>query len=199
MTKNALAIILAAGKSERMNFPKSLLPFDDNFNFIEKIIYEYKKFNCNRILCVVNERDEKIIKKLKIFDSKVIVNTKLELGRFYSVKMAVNEYVDANFEYCFLQNIDNPFVNQDVLKAIFENKNENSFTTPIFNFKGGHPILISKNIACYLHEKSKNDSNLKTELNNFNRIKIKVDDEKILANINTKEIYEKYFNRKIDF
>lgn len=187
------AIILAAGKSERMNFPKSLLKFAENQTFIEKIVREFYNFGCEKIFIVTNERDFHDLKKINLINSTLIINNRLDLGRFFSVKLGLLEALSTKSEYFFFHNTDNPFLNQNILNLLFDAKSENSYITPFYNDKGGHPVLISRKIAEYLKKESSIDSNLKEELAKFARINIEIDDEKILANINNKEIYDKYF------
>lgn len=195
--KNVSAIILAAGKSERMEFPKSLLKYNFEYTFIEKIAKEFFDFNCNEIIIITNERDYKNFISLELSFCKIIINRFLDLGRFYSVKLGISEFLKSNSEYFFIQNIDNPFINQDLLKLLYENKNINSYSAPYYNEKGGHPILISRKLGEVLEKKNENNTDLKKELSKFEKIKTETNDKNILTNINTKQLYNEYFNFEI--
>jgi molybdenum cofactor cytidylyltransferase len=194
-TKSISSIIFAAGLSERMDHPKSLLFFDEKRTFLEKIVAEFQNFGCDSIYIVVNERDLQEIQNLNFKNIKLIINTRLDLGRFFSIKLGLLEALKSNSDYFFFHNIDNPFLNQNILNQLVEVKDEKFFIIPYYHGNGGHPILIPRKIAKYLKKESSIDSNLKEELSKFGKIKIEIDDEKILANINTKEIYTKYFGQ----
>ncbi|MBT3207804.1 MAG: NTP transferase domain-containing protein [Bacteroidetes bacterium] len=188
-TKNNIsAIILAAGNSERMNFHKAFLRFDNKTTFLEKIIDEYLNFGVNEIVVVLNNNSCKRL-NFNEFNKqkkcKLIINPAPELGRFYSLKLALNEI---NTEFCFVQNVDNPFVNENILEKLFINRNADACTVPVFETKGGHPIIINNHIKSEIL-KSPNHLILNEFLKNYQNRKIEVDDKSVLININTKQDY----------
>jgi len=200
MKKNISALILAAGKSERMNFPKPLLKFTESKTFIEKIVEEFILFNVKEIVIVTNSIIYNDLIKLKIIKEnfnliKIIVNTKLELGRFYSVKLGISEILKSNTNYTFLHNCDNPFVNQEVLKKLYEFKNKNNYIIPFFENKGGHPILIPTKVLKKLFICDDN-SMLNKELSKFSSKNLEINDNNILININNVETYNLFIDSK---
>lgn len=192
------AIILAGGKSERMDYPKPYLVYN-NTTFIAKIISEYEKIGCSKVIVVIN-KDFYVstwTNYLKTLSGKAefLVNHFPKLERFYSVKLGI-EAVQKNCDYCFIQNIDNPFVDQELLTTLIENRNENGFTLPVYQGKGGHPVLVSKKIIEYINERESIDLNLKNVLHLFDRREVKVNREDILFNINTPEDYNRIVLKK---
>ncbi|MDQ1265664.1 MAG: molybdenum cofactor cytidylyltransferase [Bacteroidota bacterium] len=180
-------VILSAGKSERMGQPKALLQFDDRRRFIDKILEEYLDFGCGNIVAVVNESGIDYINNKG--DIKIVINKRLECGRFYSMKLGMQNIGDMNC--CFIQNIDNPFVNKDILNLLYSRRDTNLYIVPSYRGKGGHPILIGRKIIDEIKEESVNDLNLKDYLKRFDRKFVDTEDDKILLNINTPEDYEK--------
>jgi len=149
----------------------------------------FNKFYCNTYLKnfeIIISNNQKI---------KIIINTKLELGRFYSVKLGINEILKSNTDFTFLHNTDNPFVNQIILNKLFENKEDNFYNVPTFETQGGHPILISNTILKEL-QKYEDNSLLNKELSRFNKKKISTNDKNILININDLETYNLNTNIK---
>ena len=65
-----------------------------------------------------------------------------------------------------------------------------------FNGKSGHPVMISKNISLRINEIKVTNYNLRNILKEFPKTEVEVNDEGILANINTKEDFEKYLYGK---
>jgi len=192
--KEFSAIILAAGKSERMGFPKLSLKYDDKHSFIEHIVSEYLCFGCKEIILVVNEagRNYLIMNKIKFPEEvKITINEYPDWHRFYSLKIGAKSL--SEIRSVFIHNVDNPFVNNSILNELFDNINIADYISPEFKEKGGHPFLISEKIIKEITKTEENQKHLKEFLNQFPKIKVTVDDENILVNINILEDYVKYF------
>lgn len=188
--KNIGVVILAAGESSRMNSPKVYLKYDLNRRFIDKIIDEYKDIRISNIVVVVNNNN---VDKLNLNDDiTVVVNKHLEYERFYSIKLGIEKI--ENCDFCYIQNIDNPFVNDVILRNLYFKRNINGATIPVYNEKGGHPVLIGRDVMKKIKETNGTILNFKEILSEFPCNKIEIDDESILTNINTPEDYKKYFN-----
>lgn len=192
------AIILAAGKSSRMGFQKLMLMHSNEQTFLERFITEYNDMGCSEIVVVVNKEGSKAIeeKEMKLpANVKLILNNYTDWGRFYSLKIAAK-----NLEHkgpVFMHNIDNPFVNQELLKALAENLGEADFIAPTYMGRGGHPILISAGFAAKIANESNCKLNLKEYLAQYNKKKMEVKHEHILLNINTQEEYKKWLDTKL--
>lgn len=196
MSKEKLVsvIILAAGNSERMGFPKALLKWNERITFLEKICNEYAAFGCEEIILVINKDLSNLILKKHLTLPKnlsIVVNEQLELGRMYSMFLGVDKWNHQGF--CFVQNIDNPFVNADTLKNIFMNRNEDHAIVPVCGGKRGHPILINKKIADRISALKFFDLTLKTLINESGITEVPVNDSGILQNINTPNEYKNLF------
>ncbi|MBM3416972.1 MAG: hypothetical protein FJY20_11150 [Bacteroidetes bacterium] len=194
--KNSIsAIILAAGQSERMNQPKPFLLFDEKRNFLDKINGTYISADIQQIILVVNPAIESDVKRFmenKYPDQPVniVVNLYPEKGRFYSIRLGL-EKTDSSF--CYIQNIDNPFVTTELLIEMGKRVKQGTYVAPVYKKKKGHPVLISGELIDHCRMLKGDDYNLRKELNKFEEIKLDWTDKNILANINTDEEYQKYF------
>ena len=142
--KNISAIILSAGKSERMGVPKFSLKFDTKTTFLEKLIDEYSSFGCNEIIVVLNKTSAVLYHQLKLnipSNVNVVINHHPEWERFYSLKLAALALSEA--KPVFVSNIDNPFLTQETLNTLFKEVENSDYISPSFNGKGGHPFLLS--------------------------------------------------------
>ena len=188
-------IILAAGRSKRMNDPKPFLIFDEKRSFIEKIIDEYLQFGTWQIIVVINDLfdQDKWSKIGQKYGGKLafIVNDLLDLGRFYSIKLGIENIGDCS--YCFIQDTDSPFVNQKVLCSIYESRIRKGYVSPIYKGMGGHPVLIGKDIIEKIGSIKQNDANLREVLEPFPCEKVEMNDRNILININTPVEYKEHF------
>lgn len=196
---NLGVIILAGGSSERMKHPKPFLPFDSQITFIEKIVLEYQNFGCSEINIVLNEdlSNQPLKEIFSKFSSIISItsNKHSDIGRFYSIQLGAK--VLQNVEHCFLQNIDNPFIDQDLLIRIYSSKVNSGFVVPVYKEKGGHPILIANDVIESIKDEENIYINFKELLKKFNRKSISVENKEILVNINTIEDYKLYFDKEL--
>jgi molybdenum cofactor cytidylyltransferase len=195
--KSVGAVILAAGYSSRMKIPKSFLRYDEKSVFIDKIIDSFLEFECNKIIITINEEINGWVylkNKYKDNDSiEFVENQHPEYERFFSIKTGLENI--ENLDYCFIQNTDNPFIDIDILNKIFKNRFDEGYTVPIYQRKGGHPILLGKKVIQKIKDSDNFNVNFKDFLNGFSRKNVDVDSNKIHININTQEEYNKYFER----
>lgn len=197
MSRDSSVIIPAAGFSSRMNRPKFALQFDKNQTFLEKIAYEFYQFGCKEIVIVLNSEGIETAKKLNMNLPDTIrftENKYPEKERFYSIQTGLNALTD--FQFVFISNIDNPFVDQEVLTALYKYKTEADYIVPVYKDKGGHPILINKRIAEALKNTDDQTQHLGIFLKLFNRKQIP-STQHITININTKQEYLSYFNERL--
>lgn len=194
------AVILAAGYSQRLTRPKALLLFDRTRTFLEKIVYEYLKFGCNEIVVTLNEQtiqamDENLFERIGEV-AKIIVNKHPDYGRFYSLQLGCKEV--SEYDFCFMQNIDNPFVNQNVLQLLFNERSRSGYAAPVYEGKGGHPVLLSNPIVKAALEEKNLETNIKDFIGLFERIECEAPDGFVLVNINTPQDYEKFLGKSCE-
>ena len=195
LEQNFSAIILAAGKSERLGFPKLSLKYNNQNTFIEQIAMKFKTFACKEIIAVVNQTGYEYIQKHRLklpVNLKLVINEHPDWHRFYSLKLGANQINENNS--VFIHNVDNPFVNQGVLDELLSHSEKSDYISPEYNGKGGHPFLISYRLIQDLKTSESDQIHLKEYLNQYTRIRVPVSDEKVLVNINTLEEYREFFS-----
>jgi molybdenum cofactor cytidylyltransferase len=188
------AIILAAGQSQRFGKPKFSLPFDAEKTFLEKIINEYVSVGCNKIVVVINPESKPYFQKAFWMQSdhfEIVINPNPEIGRFSSVKTGLAALAEP--QPTFIQNVDNPFVTDELLQLLLGSLKKHDGVCPAFQKKGGHPLLISASLVTNL-KSAEYGLDFKQYLKEFDIQKPEVTDSKVLANINAAEEYKKWFN-----
>jgi CTP:molybdopterin cytidylyltransferase MocA len=187
-------IILSAGDSGRMGMPKALLPFgNQKLTFLEKILQSYRQAGINQIVVVVNSGLLRQINDLKLPESiQVVENLHPEKGRFYSLQTGM-KYVKTG-SHVFIQNVDNPFIDQRVLNLMIENINGALVILPAFSGKAGHPVLIHPDVCESIIRSESLEARIDCFLQDFPSLKVEVNDPGILANVNTPEDYRKAFD-----
>lgn len=195
--KNISAIILSAGKSERMGIPKFSLKFDSKTTFLEKLIGEYLSFGCNEIIVVLNETSAVLYHQLKLnipSNVSVVINHHPEWERFYSLKLAA--LAMRELKPAFVSNIDNPFVSNNILDCLYIESVNLDYTCAAFNGRGGHPFYLSSKVISELKLESQDQIHLKQFLGKYPKKLVEVDDSKVLLNINSMEEYIKLIDIK---
>jgi len=191
MPETISAVILSSGLSERMGQPKALLKWSQSTTFIEKIIGEFERFGCKQIICMINEITEPTCKKLAVPQNvKFVVNHHPDWGRFYSIRTGLSEVKDS--DYCFIHNVDNPFVNINTIEKLYSKRSHDVWCSPVFKDKGGHPVLIPNPIITKIAEVQDLNTTLADVLNLYPKVKIEMEDGSIHRNINTPEDYTNY-------
>ncbi len=189
------ALILAAGLSKRMGKSKMLLQYDETRTFLEVIIEQYISFGCSKVVVVINEYESRIDNITKTGNNvEIIVNRRPEWGRFYSIWLGLHAL--KNKGSVFIHNVDNPFLFQTVLNNMLKKLYANSYVVPTFNAKGGHPVLISKQIVNSIILQNDFSYNFKEYLQNFTRFNVSVKQKEILTNINTLKQYDNFKNNR---
>ncbi len=188
------AIILAGGKSIRMGHPKPWLRGHDGISFAFNLVRAYKAFGCKKIVFVINDAFCKSPWENQINEidqvAEVVKNMHPERGRFYSLQLAVNQFNSTDF--VFIHNVDNPFINLQLLEILKSKTLKNMYTVPTIGNKGGHPILVSGDIIQQISKFQDHTLNLRNVLHQYIRNDVAVPWKGILANINTMDRYEEY-------
>jgi CTP:molybdopterin cytidylyltransferase MocA len=195
-TREAGAVILAAGRSERMKELKAFLPFDQNTRFIQKILSAYSGWGCGEIVVVTNAEASKRMKQAGMVPSSVtiVINDHMEFERFFSVKLGLGALRSSSF--CFIQNIDNPFIDSSILDLLYENRSHENYVSPVFKNKGGHPVLLNRENITQILKWPVNSANFKEVLKSMEGLNVEMPDDRVLININSPEEYKRFFNNQ---
>lgn len=156
-------------------------------HFVLWLSQKLKKLKPKKIYCVVGAYKEKIIPLLKEEKIKILINNDFEKGMMSSIKLGLNNIQE---DKTFILPIDCPMTNKKVFKKLLSYE----LAYPVYNNRGGHPVLISKK---YFSEISNNADRLDKWLKNQkNLIRIKVDTEDVLLNLNTDIKIENFIKRR---
>jgi molybdenum cofactor cytidylyltransferase len=193
---NTSVIILAAGTSGRMGFPKPLLRFNQEESFIEHIARVYIESGISDLIVVVNPLLHSILIRRKfqfLSESKLIINSEPERDRIHSVRLGLEAAKPGNF--CFIQNADQPFVDEDLICVLRNVATEESYVSPKCGEINGHPILLGSEVIKKILESETKCTTLRDLLQPYKCIRIPVENEKISVNINNLEDYKNIFGR----
>lgn len=185
-------IILSAGSSGRMGGHKALLKFDETFTFVEKITNQYISAGIGEVIIVVSSDLNNNLKDKGISfpaEIHIVINSKPESGRIYSLQTGIQHVQECN--YCFFQNIDNPFTTVELLQDLNAQKDSADVIIPAFRQKSGHPVLFSPKVAQEIRKAGNSDLRINEFLQMFPQQKVVTTDSNVLININSPEEYIK--------
>lgn len=184
------AVILAAGKGSRMGQPKWQLKMPNGDYFYISLIEKFKEYGCETVL-VVNEDDYSLIKpSIDSHDIDIAINNRLDLGRLYSLQCGLKKL--KSVQLCFVHNIDNPFVSNDLLAKLENGLAGYDYTLPEFENRGGHPLLIGSKLIEKILKFNEPYPDFREVLAIYTGLRIPYHNSKILLNINTPEDYKTF-------
>jgi molybdenum cofactor cytidylyltransferase len=187
------AIILAAGLSKRMGHDKLNLPFGLNYSFLSNILAGFHTFGSSPVVVVVNPLSEPQARTISTGTggaTVVVVNDAPEKGRFRSLQLGLRE-IGSDFPV-FIQNVDNPFVDAVLLQQMLHAAPDGDFVVPVFNSKGGHPVLLNTVVTLQIIRCSEPSTALNSFLKAYRKVTVPATDSRILLNINTPEDYRDF-------
>ena len=174
ITKNTVAIILAAGESKRLGEPKALLNCG-NKTLIELIVKRLKSVNLE-IIVVTNKKLSKTLTDLLSSQKTTIVipsDTSYRTGNLIAGLAVCDDP-----QRILVVPVDRPGWSIETIEKLLSMEKT---SCPEFEGKGGHPLLISQEDIGIL-----TSSPVDTPLNSIFKInKIKVNDQYLHLNIDT--------------
>jgi len=138
------AIILAAGKSQRMGSPKALLPCPEG-TFIERIIAMLKRSRADRITTVLGHEAGRIQAGADLSAIRVVINEQYELGQLSSLQAALRSVPD-DTDAILMCLVDQPFVKTETVDSLIAAFRRTSapIVLPTYKGKRGHPVLFAR-------------------------------------------------------
>ena len=151
-------VILAAGDSTRMGFPKQLAEIRDK-PLLELVI---EKVNSNFELStvVLGYENELIQEKINFYNSNILINENWEEGIVSSIRTALFFYQEQKqIENLIFFLGDQPEVKDDVIFKLLNNESNNSkILIPQYRYKLGFPILIPRQFWSKFELLTQNDT-----------------------------------------
>jgi len=191
LLNNFDVIILAAGLGKRFGCPKIRAKIKDTY-FLDYISSLYEISVAKLVVTNIIEYNF----ALKHFKSyHLAINQNVELGMLYSLQKGIEI---SSAEYSIIHPIDFLFVKAKTINnLILQYNSDYDIIKPIYNNKGGHPIVINSKVkgsvlqirdyTLKLNDILKNP-NFKTHL-------LQTDDSGILFNVNTMEDLKNGINK----
>jgi molybdenum cofactor cytidylyltransferase len=199
MRKRISAVVLAAGKSQRMGSLKQLLPFGDR-TVLQTVVDMLQSVNLDQILIVVGHRCEDVEASLPS-GVDVVRNDRYEEGMFSSVLTGLDA-LSPETDGLLLLLGDQPQIRPEVVGAVIDRfqGGQHGIVLPEMGGKRGHPVLID--VRRYGDEIKALDGSegLKPVVRGHpeDTEVVLIDDEAILRDMDTPEDYERELRLRKD-
>ena len=182
------AIVLAAGKSERMGRPKALLEFRGR-TFLENILDAISRSSIAHTSIVVGHHRHEIENALRGFS--MVFNPDYEKGMVTSLQTGIRSLPpDSIGAFLFL--VDHPVVEAETIESIIPNAARDRIVQPTFRGRRGHPVFLGKDILNeILRLPSSQGADVVVRRDPGRIIEIPVNAPGILIDVDTPEEYEK--------
>lgn len=186
------AIILAAGESKRMGFPKMLLPFH-GATMIENVIANVFESLVESALVVLGAEKDKLIEVIKKTPATWCYNHNYKEGMLSSVKCGFQN-LSLDIKVVLVFQGDQPLITSDVINSLIEayKSSGKGIAIPVYNGKRGHPLLIDRKYSNDIEKLDTHDG-LRSLAYKFSEDVLEVETEcpGILRDFDT---YEEYIN-----
>ncbi len=137
-------IILAAGDSKRMGFPKALLPIAAD-TFLTVILKTLENLELTGTIVVLGKHAAQIQSQITERPTHVVINRKPEEGQLSSIKLALDA-LDSTCNGCLLWPVDLPAVSETLVRALIRLFSDSGapLALPLYGKRRGHPAIFRR-------------------------------------------------------
>ena len=182
------AIVLAAGKSERMGRPKALLPIQGR-TFLENILDAISRTSIEDTIVVLGHHRDQIERSVSL--PSVVFNPDYERGMITSFQAGIRK-LSWETAGAFLFLVDHPLVESTTIESMIMNLAPNRIVLPTFDRRRGHPVLFSSEVLEEILALAPSEgANIVVRKNPDRIIEVPVNAPGILVDIDTPEQFER--------
>jgi molybdenum cofactor cytidylyltransferase len=144
VSDSIVAVVLAAGESARMGFPKALLPLGER-TFLETILDVLAEVGLEDVRVVVGGHADRVLPAVAKRGARPVVNAEFAAGQLSSIRKALAT-LDTAVEACLFWPVDQPAVSAALVGRILEayRATRPPIVLPVCGGRRGHPALIAR-------------------------------------------------------
>ncbi len=136
------AVVLAAGKSERMGQNKLLLPLAGK-PLINWVLDAVSASAIDDIVVVTGRDSAQIEARLADYQLRFVHNVAYRSGQGSSIAVATKALSDAS-EFCFFVMGDQPFIDSDLINAMIADFKTGEILQPVYRGVAGTPVAFDR-------------------------------------------------------
>jgi molybdenum cofactor cytidylyltransferase len=140
--ESILPIILAAGDSTRMGYPKALLPLGEEL-FITRILRVLQNAELPRPVIILGRAATVIQPRIQGWTADIRINPDPDRGQLSSIQLAL-EKIGPEYEAGMIWPVDQPAVSEDLVRRLAQLflLSESRIVCPTCGGKRGHPAIF---------------------------------------------------------
>jgi molybdenum cofactor cytidylyltransferase len=150
-------IILAAGDSTRMGYPKALLPVGRDI-FITRILRTLRKIELPKPIVILGRTAPIIRPQIEDWAADIYINPDPDRGQLSSIQLALS-HVTPKFMAGMIWPVDLPVVSEDLVRRLVQlfASSEPKIAFPKYGAKSGHPAIFHRTLFPEFMEISPDD------------------------------------------
>ena len=193
----AVAILLAAGESRRMGQLKALLPWEGD-TLLGCQVSSLLQAGIQQVVVVLGHERDRLRPLLEGREGVVpVFNPNYRTGKTTSIKTGINAALGsrqaADARTLVLLNVDQPRTSETISTLLSRHENSDCLITiPVFQGKGGHPIIFDGSLLPQLLEIAEASQGIRAVVRKHEaRIqRVEMDTQEVLWDLNTPEQYQ---------
>jgi len=182
---SVVGVVLAAGSSQRMGFPKALATIEGE-TFMERAIHVLREGGCEHVL-VVTSADEHV--QAAATNAQVVVNLAPERGMLSSLQCAVFAAQPFSPDALVVSLLDHPRAGSETVRALIDARltHKGWVVRPRFRGRRGHPFLLGHELFADIVAASPHTTTRELLSTVSRAVDLDVDTPGILEDIDTPE------------
>jgi molybdenum cofactor cytidylyltransferase len=189
------SVILAAGESRRMGFPKALLPYHGQ-TFLEHLIEVTRHPRIGLLRVVIGAHQKQISERVPLPPGDYVVNPEWQKGQLSSIRAAIRSLAVEETEGMLLALVDHPFVTCELIGQIIAcfDQQPGSIVIPTWQKRRGHPVVFPTRLFGELISASdETGARAVVWAHAAEVVELPTEEEGILLDIDDREAYERLF------
>lgn len=192
-------IVLAAGDSTRIGFPKALLPIGGDI-FLTRILKTLESLGLPDATVVLGSRAELIQPQISERRVRIVINPNPAEGQLSSIKLALSG-LDPSFAGCMLWPVDQPGISENMVGALVKQFTDCGapLVLPCCGEKRGHPAIFSRTLFKEILETPLHEGLKKLVLRHSHEMSLLPTNElATIKDIDTPEDYFKFMGETLE-
>lgn len=187
-------IILAAGESRRMGTPKPLLKIKGR-SFLEHMVDVFLDAGAEPVLAVLGHEAETVRQSANAGKATFIVNRDYRNGQLSSIQCGIRALETIACDGVLIAPVDIPLISAGLVRNIISaaQSGDRGIILPVFGGRRGHPGYFSRRFFSEILDAPPEQGARWVIARNPDAVlELPTEEEGILTNINTPELYEKH-------
>jgi molybdenum cofactor cytidylyltransferase len=192
------AIILAAGASQRMGYPKALLPYRGR-SFLAGILDATFAAGVDLRVVVLGYYADKIQREIDLAGVVVVLNEELDAGPIGSIRAGIRALASYPVEAALVWPVDRPHVPVATVSALLDafRQTHHPIVAPVFEGRRGHPVLFARSVFDELLAAPDDEGARVVVRRDATRVAaVEVADSSVLEDLNTPSDYKELLRRE---